>query len=95
MPLDDYLLISGELNATKPISAMLGAWGEMLKANEQEALASGMLKASNEGYTATFSMDKNKLLINGVEQDLSFLGDDRSSEDAKFMTDMYEGLQQQ
>ena len=26
---------------------------------------------------------------------LSFLGDDRSSEDAKFMTDMYEGLQQQ
>ena len=93
--LDDYLLISGELNATKPISAMLGAWGEMLKANEQEALASGMLKASNEGYTATFSMDKNKLLINGVEQDLSFLGDDRSSEDAKFMTDMYEGLQQQ
>ena len=93
--LDDYLLISGELNATKPISAMLGAWGEMLKANEQEALASGMLKASNEGYTTTFSMDKNKLLINGVEQDLSFLGDDRSSEDAKFMTDMYEGLQQQ
>lgn len=89
----NYLLVDGEFSATKPLSVMFDPLGAGFKDMEQNALNSGMLKASGDGYMATFSMTKDKITINSIEQDTSFLNDEASTNDAQTMEKMYEDLQ--
>ena len=89
----NYLLVDGEFSATKPLSVMFDPLGAGFKDMEQNALNSGMLKASGDGYMATFSMTKDKIIINSIEQDTSFLNDEASTNDAQTMEKMYEDLQ--